>query len=80
MVFEVPKISFKVFLATVVPMPMVFEVLLVPVVLRVCEVQAVPEVPMRAPSVVLDAKSGLVVLGEVSERSGFLCRIGGFIR
>lgn len=63
-----------------VPVPMVFKVLLLAVVHRLCEAPPVPEVPMEAPPVVLDGKSGLVVLGEVSERSGFLCKIGGFVR
>lgn len=60
-----------------VPVPMVFKVLLLAVMHRLCEA---PEVPMEAPPVILDGKSGLVVLGEVSERSGLLCKIGVFVR
>ena len=33
---------------------------------------------LEASSGLLDATSGLVALGEVNERSGFLCKIGGF--
>lgn len=63
-----------------VPVPMVFKVLLLAVMHRLCEAPPVPEVPMEAPPVILDGKSGLVVLGEVSERSGLLCKIGVFFR
>lgn len=70
---EVPQFSmvpFKVFLALVVAM--------IPVAQMVPKVLLVPVVPRDASPLSLAAVSGLFVLGEVDETSGFLCKIGGF--
>lgn len=85
---KVPMVPFKVLsalIASKIPeVSMVPTMLLVLVVLWVSEVPViprvskVPEVPLDASDVFPDAKSGFAILGDVNERSGFLCKIGGF--
>lgn len=45
---------------------------------KIPEVPIAPGMPLDASCLFLDLRSGLVVLGDVNERSGFLCKIGGF--
>lgn len=48
------------------------------VVPMISTVPRVSVVPLDTSSGFLDPKSGLFVLGEVTDRSGFLYRVGGF--
>lgn len=72
---KAPMVASALVVSMIPEVPMVPKLLLIPVISRVPQV---PEAPVDASPLFLDPKSSLVVLGEVNERSGFLCKVGGF--
>lgn len=77
-VSEVPQLSEVLMVPSILGAPLILRVSAKPMTPEGPQFPKGPLVPMDASPVLLDATSGLVVLGDVSETSGFLCKICGF--